>query len=154
MQRNHSGMGQCPVLIKHPPAEYNGVIDHLMSSLKPCFSSHSFNKGKMSTVYRAEKMDHLIFCHWLWDMFMKSWTATHRSLWGYSVLLSLPFSPPCSLYVYQYYKVQFPIISAPCLLTRHHYRAMTVNCNCTSLLLCHNYSCDGAQGENDLIVSG
>lgn len=33
-----------------PPAEYNGVTDHLMSSLKPCVSSHSFNYGKMSTV--------------------------------------------------------------------------------------------------------
>lgn len=69
---NCSGMGQCPMFIKHPLAEYNEVIDHLMSSLKPCVSSHSFNKGKMSTVYRPEKMDHSIFCHWLWDMFMKT----------------------------------------------------------------------------------
>lgn len=33
------------MLIKHPPTEHNGAIDHLVSSLKkPCVSSHSSNK--------------------------------------------------------------------------------------------------------------
>lgn len=80
MWRNCSETGQCPMLIKNPPAEDNGVIDHLVSSLKPCVSSHSFNNGKMSTIYRPGKMDRLILCYWLWDMFMKSYTSTHRSL--------------------------------------------------------------------------
>lgn len=148
-------MGQCSTPLKNPPSEYNGVIDHLMSLLKSCVSSHSFNKGKMSSVYRPQKMDHLIFRHWLWDMFM------NKSLWGYtqscSPWVSLPLFRSAVYICIKYYIQQSFVISAlplSFLLTSHHYGAMTVNCNCTSLLLCHNYSCDSAQGENDLMVFG
>lgn len=42
----------------------------------------------------------------------------------------------------------------PLLLPSHLCRAITIKQEWTSLLLCNNYSCDSAQGENDLIVSG
>lgn len=119
---------------------YNGAIDHPVSSLKPCVSSHSSNKGKMSSVYRPEKMDHLIFCHWLWDMFMKSSTSTHRPLCQYAQPLRL-----LSFCLYRYLVVLFHL--SACLrrfYCRRRDGAVTANCNRATLLLGPNYSCDSA----------
>lgn len=151
-------MRQCPALIKYPPAEYNRVIDHLVSSLKSCVSSHSFNKGKMSTVYRPEKMDYFIFCHWLWDVYEETERDSqvplrilYPAIADWDCLCStMEFLSTLVLYT----ATLDHLTPSAIFMTSRHCRAMRVNCNCTSLLLCHNYSCDSAQGENDLIVSG